>query len=295
MSIGQLISSIGKIIGYGFCRVLPMSWVSALGSSLGRYSEIKQCELDARVKHNLDVLNLSARATDILPALEKEAGRAALEVLISDKIEKYGHIKWQPHTGLDAAVKANRSLVFVTIHMANLGDIVGIKISAQLPQYKIYFITRFIQSYVENSIMRRCRKRIPGKVLSWLGGDSSTIAKQVLQALRQPPSLVLLHIDEAKHHQVAFPTFGRKLPKESNLRFAIRFATLSGACLVPVLLIRPLSERLQFELSVLNVFDLAEPEKLTTHETLINQIDALYTDAVKQTPEQWLSFYNLRL
>jgi lauroyl/myristoyl acyltransferase len=281
-----------KLFGYALCRLIPIDWVSALGARQGRYRKQKQIELNFRVKHNLELLGLSDQASTIMPALQKQAGRAALEILVSDKIVKHGCIKWQPHAGLDAVTQANRPLVFVTIHMANLGDLVGAKLSAQLPNHTIICITRFISSTIERWVIKNCRQKTRGSSLSWLESRNSNLARKVLYALHHPPSLVLLHIDEAKHHQIHFPTFGRPLPKESNLRYAIRFAQLSGACLVPILLTRSQPDALQFELHVLNVFDLAKP---VSTEMLINQVDTLFTQAVKQTPEQWLSLYHLRL
>jgi len=60
----------------------------------------------------------------------------------------------------------------------------------------------------------------------------------MLRELQTPPSLLVLHVDESRHHQVHCPTFGREALKGINLKYAISLTKRSGACLVPVYLLR---------------------------------------------------------
>lgn len=287
-AIGDLV----KLIGYGLCRVLPIEQVSDFGARIGRYNQTTQKRLDDRVRANIDKLGWSANQDQLLDELKMESGRAALEMLMADRISKAGRIQWEPHPEFDSVVVKQRSIVFVTIHLSNLGDLTGAAIVDKLPQYRMGFVTRNITSGVDKWIATRCRHLTLGNRNGWVLSGTRNLARQMVEELRNPPACTLLHIDEARQHQVHLPTFGRGLPKQANLTQAVRLAHLAGACLVPLVVMRQGMGIPAFTVHVLDVLD----TKATTfriEDTIIN-IDKLMENVVRESPAQWLQLYHLR-
>jgi len=303
-----LLNSLFKLLGYGLCRILPIDWVSALGARKGRYSLSTQKKLNLRAAKNLIQMNVAQDHDIIIQSLQQHAGRAALEMLVADRIGQAGLINWLPHSDFDQIVASKRSIVFVTIHMANLGDIAQAAIVQKIPHYQLGFITRKIESSIDYWVANRGRQKTLGNCRGWVLKGTQKLTFRILRELKKPPSSVLFHIDEAKHHQVYCPTFGRHLPNQSNLQHAVRLAKLSGACLVPILLKRQSVQTVRFSLEVLDVFDMSKGDILMTDTSttdastadfyeinVIKSVDMLMEQAVLKAPEQWLSLYHLRL
>lgn len=288
----NLIQDAIKLLGYGLCRIMPIDQVSAFGAKIGRYDKATQQRLDQRVRVNLDHLGWEVDQKELIFALRKESGRAALEMLMADRIAKAGRIYWDPHTEFERVVAEQRSIVFVTIHLSNLGDLTGAAIVDRLPHYRMGFVTRKIESWVDNWIATRCRNETLGKRSGWVLSGSRDLARRMVGELRNPPSCILLHIDEARHHQVQVPTFGRDLPKNANLRQAVRLAHLAGACLVPLVVTREPEDTVSFRARVLDVMDTRVAE--FSVEDAIEKIDGLMLRVTRGTPSQWLQLYHLR-
>lgn len=288
----KIMDDLVKLIGYSLCRVMPIDQVSAIGARMGRYNRKKQQELDVRVLANLDKLGWSTQHHQVLTELRRESGRAALEMLIADRIAKAGRIHWEPNPEFESVVAQERSIVFVTIHMSNLGDVTGAAIVNRLPNYRMGFVTRKISSGVDNWIATQCRNQTLGKRDGWVLSGTRNLARQMVEELRKPPACILLHIDEARQHQVHVPTFGRTLPKQVNLNQAVRLAQLAGACLVPLIVVRNATDRVGFVVRVLSVIDTRE--KQFRPESAIAGIDSDMHSIVAASPARWLQIYHLR-
>jgi lauroyl/myristoyl acyltransferase len=297
-SLGQSIvkspgKSLAKLLGYGLCRVLPIGAVSWLGALRGRYSAKHQKQLDERVQHTLHTLPQIEVTTHFLKTLKRQAGRAALDMLIADRIEKTQRIRWLPHAELTAAIQARRPLVFVSLHMGNLGDINGVAICQHIPHYHMGYVTRKVPCPVEQWIAQRSRTLALGQRKGWVLEGHQALARTMLRELMKPPACVLLHIDEARHHQVWVPSFGRSIPDECNLSHAVRLARLSRACLVPMVAVRRTTDAVQFDVHVLDLIDRRDPA--IDDAQAMRTIDRVMEQAVRRWPEQWLSLYHLRM
>lgn len=288
----KMVGDLAKLIGYGLCRVMPIDQVSDFGARIGRYDHSTQIQLGDRVRTSVEKLGWSVNQDQLMDTLKRESGRAALEMLMADRIAKAKRIEWEPHPGFESLVAQQRSIVFVTIHLSNLGDLTGAAIVDKLPQYRMGFVTRKISPGVENWIATRCRNQTLGNRNGWVLSGTRNLARQMVDELGHPPACTLIHIDEARQHQVHVPLFGRPLPKQSNLNQAVRLAYLAGACLVPLIVIRKMAGKPTFKVRVLDVVDPLATQ-LNAEDTIL-QVNKLMEKVVTESPGQWLQLYHLR-
>jgi lauroyl/myristoyl acyltransferase len=127
-----------------------------------------------------------------------------------------------------------------------------------------------------------------------ISGPVSGLTRQMLHSLMsQTPSIALLHVDEARSHQVLFPGFGHEVPaKGINASYAIRLARHTGACLVPVTLSRDADCPTRFELRALLVWDLANDAR--DDLTVLNDMSRLFEAEILKDPSKWLNIYHRR-
>lgn len=296
MKPAQFINGMGKVIGYGLCRLLPIDWVSNLGARLGRYSEVKENELRPRVETNLQFLGV-ARLSPSVTALKAESGRAALEMLIADRIVRADRVRWIPNQTLDQAIQQKRPIIFCSIHLSNLGDVLGASVVHEFAtrgqDYRMGGATRLITDPIDRWIANRSRKLLLGQQHAWVSAPKPGLARQILKELLTPPSLLVLHIDESRKHQVHCPSFDRDLPQGINLRYAVKLAMRAKACLVPVYLLRDPDATARFTVHTIRVMDfnnVAVDEK-----DAVQTIDQDFEQIVRKYPERWLQMYHARL
>ncbi len=296
MKPAQFVHALGKIIGYGLCRLLPIDWVSNLGARLGRYSEKKEKGLRSRVESNLKFLGMTHPAP-LLTQLKAESGRAALEMLIADRIARAGRVRWIPNQELDHAIQQKRPIIFCCIHLSNLGDVVGASIVHELgyraPDYRMGGAARQIADPIDRWIANRSRRLLLGKQPAWVSAPKPGLARQILDELLTPPSILMLHVDESRKHQVHCPSFGRELPNGINLRYAVKLAMRAKACLVPVYLMREPTATAHFTVHTVRVMDfnsIAYDERQA-----IQTVDQDFEQIIRTHAERWLQIYHARL
>lgn len=288
-------SDLGLLLVYGLCRVLPVAWVSAFGAWRGRYRGAKRVELEQRAQQNLAEIAKDADPAVVIPMLRAASGRALLEVLIADRLAMSGRLVVEQHAGFEGAIASNRSVVFALIHQVNLGDVAGAAIVQAFPSVKQRFIvTRHIQNPVMRWMVARTRHRSMQGMAGVVSGPMQGLARDVLKGLTQEvPSIALLHVDEARHHQIHFPGFGADLPNKGiNATHAIRLARRAGAFLVPVLLTRDKACPTRFTLRALSVWDLATDAR--TNEAVCWDMSHLFEQEIVKDPAAWLNIYHRR-
>lgn len=288
-------SDLGLLLVYGLCRVLPVTWVSAFGAWRGRYRGAKRVELEQRARQNLAEIAKDADPAVVIPMLHAASGRALLEVLIADRLAMSGRLAVKHHAALEGAIASNRSVVFALIHQANLGDVAGAAIVHAFPMVKQRFvITRHIQNPVMRWMVARTRHQSMQGMAGVVSGPMQGLARDMLRGLTQEaPSIALLHVDEARHHQIHFPGFGDDVPtKGINATLAIRLARRAGAVLVPVLLSREKSCPTRFTLNVISVWDMATETR--TNEAVCHEMSQMFEQAIVNDPAAWLNLYHRR-
>ncbi|CAN1566470.1 HtrB Lauroyl/myristoyl acyltransferase [Burkholderiaceae bacterium] len=292
----HFVQALGKIIGYCLCRLLPIDWVSNLGAKMGRYREAKENELRPRVEINLKFLGVD-RPSPLLTLLKAENGRAALEMLIADRIARVGRVRWIPNQELDHAIQQKRPIIFCCIHLSNLGDVVGASIVHEFgygaPDYRMGGAARQIADPIDRWIANRSRRLLLGKQSAWVSAPKPGLARQILDELLTPPSILMLHVDESRKHQVHCPSFGRELPKGINLRYAVKLAMRSKACLVPLYLLRDPNATAHFTVHTIRVMDFNSVSY--DEQEAIQTIDQDFEQIVRRYPERWLQIYHARL
>ncbi len=304
-------SAVGLLAAYGLCRVLPLAWVSAFGAWRGRYRAAQLKELEDRARLNLAEIAPSANPEEILPRLRAESGRALMEVLVADRLARSGHLSFKPNQELQDMARQNRSIVFALIHQCNLGDVCGAAVGQAFAHVRhLYVVTRHIQNPVMRWMVQRTRHKSMRGISGLISGPAPGLARQMIEGLSErPPSIVLMHVDEARAHQVAFPQFGRAATdpdsgpdsgpnnsrgtgKGNNASYAVRMARRTAACLVPVAITRnPLSPT-RFELRALSVWDLATDDR--TNQAVLHDMSALFEAEILKDPAQWLNLYHRR-
>lgn len=289
------IADLGLLMVYGLCRLLPLSWVSGFGAWRGRYRGAQLAELEARARQNLAEIAPGADPAVVLPRLRAESGRALLEVLIADRLAWSGRIRFERNKALADIESSDRSIVFALIHQCNLGDVAGAGIGQAFSRVKQRFVvTREIQNRTMRSMVNRTRHQSMKGMAGLISGPAHGLARGMLRALTEHwPSIALLHVDEARNHQVAFPGFGVTLPEKGlNAHYAIRLARRSGACLVPVALTRDADCPTRFCLRALAVWDLAQDAR--DDRAVLTAMSAIFEQEILKDPSRWLNIYHRR-
>lgn len=288
------VADLGLLAGYATCRVLPINWVSAFGGWRGRYRGDQLQELEARVRRNLADIAPDADPQRVLPALKRESGRAALEVLIADRIARASRVHWIPNPTFDAVIAQNRSVVFALPHVCNLGDVLTGGLIARFTHFKRYdAVTRRFQDPTMRWLMDHCRAKLLQGRAGRIGPPHDGLPRRLIQFLEDSPSALVLHIDEARQQNVRFPAFGRQLPaKGLNAHYAVRFARSASACLVPVVMHRTPDRSTHFTARVLAVWDMAN-EAESDHEVL-TRMEKVFGCEVASNPSTWLNIYHRR-
>lgn len=285
----------GLLMVYGLARLLPVSWVSAFGAWRGRYRGKKRAELEARARQNLAEIAPDADPDLVLPRLRAASGRALLEVLIADRLARGGRVTFEPHDQLQQALTSQRSIVFALIHHANLGDVAGAGIVNALPQMiRRYIVTRDIQHPATRWMVQRTRHQSMQGMAGVVSGPVQGLARQMLEGLiKRAPSIALLHVDEARHHQVPFPSFGAALPtKAINAVYAVRLARRTNAYLAAVVLTREDACPTRFRLRVLSAWDMVEQSQ--SNPEICQNMSQLFEQEISKDPANWLNLYHRR-
>lgn len=284
----------GLLLVYGLCRVLPVSWVSAFGAWRGRYRGAQLTELEARVRQNLAEIAPDADPDVILPRLRAESGRALLEVLLADRIIASRNISWEYSPKLEHAVQEQRSIVFTLAHISNLGDLLAGALGDRFDHFRHReVVTRAIQNPTMRWIVHNSRKRLLGSMRGHVQAPDTGLVRRIVQELDNPPVMVVLHVDEARGHQVAFPIFDRPLPtKGNNARYAVRLAKRSRASLVPLVITRNVKNPTHFTVRVLACWDMTSD----THEedAVLMSMSQLFEQEILKDPSKWLNIYHRR-
>ena len=285
---------LGLLAAYAVCRVLPIDWVSAFGAWRGRYRGAQLQELEARARANLAIIAPDQDPARVLAQLRRESGRAALEVLIADRIARARRVHWQASPEFEAVVAQKRSVVFALPHLCNLGDVLGGSLIERHSHFVFYDgITRKFQNPTMRWLMDRCRANLLQGRRGRIHAPDPGMARRVLKNLANGPSALFIHIDEARGKQVPFPGFGRPIAdKGLNVHYAIRFARRSGAVLVPATMHREPGRAVRFTARPLAVWDMASTS--ASDAEVLAQMQQAFEAEIATNPSDWLNIYHRR-
>lgn len=288
---------------YGLFRLLPTSWCSALGANLGRYHGAESQIIASRIKKNLLRILPSISESDRLALSDnilKNAGRCYFETMILDRLLANDHVDTTPPEHIKKQITEGKPLILVTVHLANLGDLMIASLADLLLRQYSYEVggspTRKISNPCLSSLATHIRQRYL-KGINGRGYDPDLkTARDFYRFLMKPRSVVLLHLDEAYDQQVHFPTFGRPLDRQGNVIKAIKLAAGTGALIQPVYLTRE-STKPYFKVSWLPAFNV-ESDGTTLNEVSLmryaQQLNELFEPRVFENLADWAQICYLR-
>ncbi|KAA0911227.1 lysophospholipid acyltransferase family protein [Pusillimonas sp. ANT_WB101] len=270
-------------------RMLPLEWGSRLGGYHGRFIGSARKRTHEQARRALAFISPELSQSEVaatLNRLRQNAGRALVETLISDRISAADHVVEPVEPRRSEIRDAATPRIYVTIHTSNLGYLMGIALRKATGLH-VTTVSRMLPNRFSQRLSETLYQQHEGKVL----GPGISTARHLMEHLRKPGGLVLIHIDEARSRQVYFPTFGREMPYGSNLSLAIRLAATTGAAIVPVYLKR--TSGTHFELRVLP--DIAAPAKDDTEQAdVARQLDVLFEKIIRDNIDDWQQLYFLR-
>lgn len=288
--VTQPLVGAGEFAVYYLFRLLPVRTCSAIGALRGRYTGASRQRVETQARDALKLVAPDMSPADVdalLVQLHRNAGRALLETLIMDRLWDDGHVHVSPPHQVDKLRADPRSKIFVSVHLANLGDLQGMCLMR---------VTGARGMTVTRTQPNRFRQRLSEKLRGKHGADvlepGLKATRHLIEHLRAPGNVVLIHLDEARGRQVYFPTFGRDLPYGSNLSVAIRLSAITGAPLVPIFMQR--RGEASFELHILDELDMPERNNVAQHIQIARRLDKLFSDLVRQHLHDWQQLYFLR-
>lgn len=288
---------------YACFRFLPLRWCSEIGSWLGRFHGPELVKISNRVQKNLAWINPSiscAESERLAYRILNNTGRSYLETMITDRIIRSSNVELDPPENIKTAIQEAKPLVFVTVHLANLGDLMSAALSELLFRNYGYRFGASPTRPISNKLIDRLSCHVRDKYLAGTPGHSSNpnfkTARDYVRALLQGRSFVIFHLDEAYDHQVHFPSFGRQLDKRGNLFKSIKLASSTGALIQPIYL-RRLDNTPHFKLEWLPSFQVKSYGAALNKDVLMRyakQLDELFEPRVFENLADWAQICYLR-
>lgn len=288
---------------YGVFRFLPIRWCSAIGAKLGRFQGAERRMVVLRIQKNLRWILPSISESDRLAisnTMIKNAGRSYFETMIVDRLLANDRVNTSPPEHIRKQLAAGKPLILVTVHIANLGDLIIASLADLLLRQYGYEVggspTRKITNPLLSSLATHIRERYL-KGINGRGYDPNLkTARDFYRFLMTPRSVVLLHLDEAYDRQVHFPTFGRSMDPRGNVAKAIKLAAGTGALIQPVYLTRESTEPC-FTVSWLPAFQVESDGTSFNQASLMRyaqQLDDLFEPRVFENLVDWAQICYLR-
>jgi len=288
---------------YGLFRLLPIHWCSALGAKLGRFQGAERRIVISRIQKNLLWLLPSINESDRLAishTMIKNAGRSYYETMIVDRLLANDRVNTSPPEHIRKQLSAGKPLILVTVHLANLGDLIIASLADLLLRQYGYEVGGSPTRKMTNPWLSSLATHIRDRYLKGINGrgydpDLKT-ARDFYRFLMKPRSVVLLHLDEAYDRQVHFPTFGRPIDPRGNVTKAIKLAAGTGAVIQPVYLTRESTE-LGFKVSWVPAFQVESNGASLNQASLMRyaqHLDELFEPRVFENLVDWAQICYLR-
>jgi KDO2-lipid IV(A) lauroyltransferase len=259
-------------------RALPSRYASELGRYIGTIAgRTRFRDLTARSDRNLQRIrpDLDPPARErVLQAMWENVGRVNAEMPVIDRLWEAAQVTLVHDERLVQALRARRPAIFVFAH---LGNWELLAIAAQRAGFALDVIYEILRNRFEIRLALRLRQRLGYRLVPpTLDG-----VRQIFQALgRGDP--VGIAIDEFKNGNVVAPAFGRILPADANMRFAVRLARKFNALLVPAYCLR--TSALSFR--VVAEEPIADPD--------VDAVNARFEALIRAHSEQWYMLHRLQ-
>lgn len=253
--LGWLLEGVAAWWLYGLFRLLPIRWCSALGAKLGRVHGAEKRHISSRVRECLSWLMPSIDSADqskLTGSILQNTGRSYFETMVVDRLVSADLVDTDLPSHINAHLSKGTPLILVTVHLANLGDLMSATLSNLLFRDYKYHYGASPTRPIANSLLQSLSAHIRNRYLHGTSGHSSSpdfrTARDYSRALKKSHSFVIFHLDEAYDRQVHFPAFGRPIDPRGNLIKTIKLAAATGAMIQPLFMTR-LSNEPRFKVS----------------------------------------------
>ena len=264
---------------YYALRLLPAHTVSGIGGMLGvAAGRFRFPELTARCEHSLGIIRpdfTAAQRADVVRRMWSNVGRAEAEMAVLERLSDEVDITLVGQRHFEEPMRAGRPIVFVFPHLGNWEAlaIVGRRHGV---------ILNVIYEELKNRFERRLAEKSRRKIGYRLIPPNRAGLREIVLALERGEALGIA-IDEYRDGNVIAPAFGRAMPDESNIRYALRLARKYGAALVPVVCIRTSPHN----------FELTVHEEM--RDPLAENLNSLCESWIRAHPEQWYMLHRLQM
>lgn len=270
---------------------------------IGRFRGDDKCRITSRVKDNLSWLTPEMPNNEHSKMVRKsleQSGRCYFETMIADRLLAESQVDTDLPEQVRLNFSAGKPLIFVTVHIANLGDLMSATLSNLLFRDYHYLYGASPTRPIANKLLQGLTTHIRSMYLRGTPGHSSSpdirTARDYVRALQKPNSFVIFHLDEAYDCQVHFPTFGRHINTRGNLIKAIKLAAVTGALIQPVFMTR-LSNEPRFKMSWLPAFHVGSDGATLSKSNLMQhaqQLNDLFEPRVIENLADWAQICYLR-
>jgi KDO2-lipid IV(A) lauroyltransferase len=258
-------------------RLLPCAMASGLGARLGLVEgRLHYAALQPRMALSLSRIrpDLSPQQhASIMRSVWQNVGRVHSEMAILDRLWDAAEVTLVNAQAIADARRSGRPVVVVFCHLGNW-ELLATAIQRQGITLNVVYEN--LSNRFENRLAVSARRRLGYRLIA----PTRRGVREMYAALRRREA-VALALDEFKNGRVIAPAFGRPLPADSNLGYALRLARRFDAVVLPTYCIRtgPLSFTLHFLDSMTN------PD--------LGQLNALCESWIRAHPEQWYMLWRL--
>lgn len=264
---------------YYALRSLPTRTASDIGSRLGLAAgRFRFSDLTARSDRNLGLirpdLTPPARA-EIIRQMWANVGRLNAEMTVLDRLWDKVDLTVVNEKSFQEPQRAKRPIVFVFPH---LGNWEAMAVAAKRFGIVLNVVYEELRNRFVRNLAAKARRQLGYRLIA----PNRKGVRELLAALERGES-VGIAIDEFRNDNVIAPAFGRPMPRNSNMHFALKLARRFNAPILPSYCLR--TSALGFQ--------------LTCEDELINpdiaDLNALCESWIRAHPEQWYMLHRLRL
>jgi KDO2-lipid IV(A) lauroyltransferase len=271
--------ALGFDLATAVLRLLPVDWVSGLGSALFRLlGPLSGAHGIAERNIRLAFPDLDGAALKrLLDAQWDNVGRTFFEFPISDRLTlRSGRVEIEGAERLAAIAASGRPVVFVSGHFANWEVMAAAIVQAGVPCQVTYRAAN--NPYVDRRI-RRGRARYGVRLFAPKGGEG---ARELLQAFHKGESVALMN-DQKFNEGLATPFFG--IPAHTATG-PTRLALRAGAPLQPLSVQR--LEGARFRVVVHEPIDIPRSgDRASDVQSGVAAVSAFVEARVRERPAEW--------
>ncbi len=278
--LSDLVEGAAAVALYGFFRLLPVGWASAVGGCLARLVG-PLLPVNGRARRNLQraMPEIDDRAADrILRGMWDNLGRVVAEFPHLGKFRVYepgGRVEIVGAEHIRAQGAPGKRAIFFSGHFGNWEILTLGATQAGLRVTEIY---RAANNPIVDRIINHARSVVGGELVP----KGAAAAKRALAAIKEGRHLCML-VDQKMNDGIAAPFFGRQAMTAPALaRLALRF----GCAVVPARVER--LPRARFRMVAeppLEVRRTGDPAADTL--ALMTEVNAVLERWIRQRPDHW--------